>query len=193
MASEKTSIEFLDDNQIAIRKENIILTREDTGDQYIVNEIAKFTHGQKHFWKLYLMDFLSVLGIFDSRQLDVFIYICENTKSSDNMFWGTYDKIQKDTGVSRDTVARIMKKLQKFEFITRKAPGVYMINPKLLMKGNVKKQHLLISHYLAEEPLNTTKALPERPINEVPEPMGENEQLTLDDVVKKPKGYEDVK
>ena len=54
------------------------------------------TYGTKNFWKCYLMDFLTVLGIIDSKQLDVFIYIVENTSQGNNMFIGTYSKIAKD-------------------------------------------------------------------------------------------------
>lgn len=99
------------------------------------------------------MDFLVVLGIFDSKQLDVFIYIAENTKSADNIFFGTQRKIANDTGVSLPTVNAIMQKLQKHGFIRRITPGAYMIDPRILMKGNPNKQHLLVSHFCSDEPL----------------------------------------
>lgn len=59
------------------------------------------------------MDFLSVLGIMDSKQVDIFIYIVENTNQSNNVFLGTYDKIAKDVGVSRPTIAKIMKSFRR--------------------------------------------------------------------------------
>ena len=55
------------------------------------------------------MDFLAVLGIMDSKQLDIFIYIVENTNQSTNLFIGTYRKIAGDLSCSLDTVSRIMK------------------------------------------------------------------------------------
>ena len=47
----------------------------------------------KNFWKLYLGDFLPVLGIVESKQVDILIYILENTQPSTNMFVGTYKTI----------------------------------------------------------------------------------------------------
>ena len=100
------------------------------------------------------MDFLTVLGIIDNRQLDVFIYIVENTNQSTNMFIGTYKKISKDTGCSSTTIARIMKKLQESNFIKKVQNGVWLVNPNILMKGNDNKRQILLSYYDSEEPIN---------------------------------------
>ena len=77
------------------------------------------------------MDFMSVLGIIDSKQLDIFIYIAENTNPSTNTFIGTYKKISKDVNVSQPTISTIMKKLQANNFIKK--------NPKWSMV--CKSQH----------------------------------------------------
>ena len=110
-----------------------------------VDQITKMVYGSKNFWKCYLMDFLSVLGIMDSKQVDIFIYIVENTNQSNNVFLGTYDKIAKDVGVSRPTIAKIMKRMQN---------GAWLVNPTILMKGNDNKRQILLSYYESEEPIN---------------------------------------
>lgn len=69
---------------------------------------------------MYLMDFFTVLGIIDNKQLDVFIYIAENTNETNNLFIGTYRSISKDVDVGVSTVTRIMKKLQENNFIKKK-------------------------------------------------------------------------
>ena len=70
---------------IGSKKKHLIDT--DTGEDIFVDQITKRVYGTKNFWKCYLMDFLSVLGIFDSKQVDVFIYIVENTNQSNNIFF----------------------------------------------------------------------------------------------------------
>ena len=62
---------------------------------------------------MYLVDFLQVLGVLDSKQVDILVYILENTESANNTFIGTYSKIEKAVGVSRPTVATVMTKLQE--------------------------------------------------------------------------------
>ena len=99
-------------------------------------------YGTKNFRKCYLMDFLTVLGIIDSRQLDVFVYIAENTNPSNNTFIGTYTKISKDVGVSSRTIAKIMKKLQENNFIKKVQNGVWLVNPNILMKGGDHKRQI---------------------------------------------------
>jgi len=126
----------------------------ETGEVIWVDQISKRVYGSKNFWKCYLMDFLAVLGIIDSRQLDIFIYIVENTNSATNMFIGTYKKISTDVGVSSRTISIILKKLQENNFIKRVQNGVWLVNPNILMKGNDTKRQILLSYYESESPLD---------------------------------------
>lgn len=126
----------------------------ETGEHILVDQITKRIYGTKNFWKVYLMDFLSVLGVFDSKQVDVFIYIVENTNRSTNLFIGTYKKIHEDLGVSQTTIAKIMKKLQEHSFIQKVQNGVYMVNPNVLMQGNDNKRQMLLTYYDSPEPID---------------------------------------
>lgn len=103
---------------------------------------------------MYLMDFMSVLGILDSKQLDVLIYIVSNTQPSTNTFLGTYKKIAEDVGCSQPTIAKVLKKLREKDFITPIQNGAYLVNPRILMKGDPNKQKILLSYYNAEEPID---------------------------------------
>ena len=131
-----------------------LLVDLDTGEIISVDQITKRVYGTRNFWKCYLMDFLSVLGIIDSKQLDIFIYICENTNSSDNIFIGTYKQIAEKVGCSQTTIAKIMKKLQENNFIKKKCNGVWMINANIMMKGNDHKRQMLLSYYNSPDPVN---------------------------------------
>ena len=101
----KFSLEYNENTQTLIGTKQKELIDVETGVSIWVDQITKRAYGSKNFWKVYLMDFLTVLGIIDSKQLDVFIYIAENTNQSTNQFIGTYDKIAKDVNVSRPTIA----------------------------------------------------------------------------------------
>ena len=137
---------------IGTKKRELIDT--ETGEQILVDQITKRVYGSKNFWKCYLMDFLMVLGILDSKQVDIFIYIVENTNQTNNIFIGTYKKISADVGVSQPTIAKIMKKLQDNNFIKRVQNGAWLVNPNILMKGNDQKRQILLSYYESEEPIN---------------------------------------
>lgn len=150
----KTDLTYNQDTQTLIGSRKRELVDVQTGEQIFVDQITKRVYGTKNFWKVYLMDFLTVLGIIDSKQLDVFIYLVENTNQSNNTFLGTYDKIAKDVGVSRPTIAKIMKKLQDHGFIRRLQAGAWLVNPNILMKGNDTKRQILLSYYESDEPIN---------------------------------------
>lgn len=149
------SLEYISKTQTLIGSKKRELVDVATGELIHVDQITKRSHGTKNFWKCYLMDFLTVLGIIDNKQLDIFIYIAENTNQATNIFLGTYKKISKDVGVSEPTIAKIMKKLQENNFIKRIQAGAWLVNPNILMKGNDTKRQILLSYYQNEEPLNT--------------------------------------
>lgn len=173
------SMEYISNTQTLVGQKKRELVDTDTGEVIHVDQITKRTYGTKNFWKLYLMDFLSILGIFDNRQVDVFIYIVENTKPSENLFIGTYEKIAKATGASSATIAKIMKKLQTNNFISKVQNGVWMVNPNILMKGNDNKRQILLSYYNENEKENEAiemargkaPAIEERPAETVLSPM----------------------
>ena len=148
------NFEYISDTQTLIGTKKRSLTDNETGELILVDQITKRSYGSKQFWKCYLMDFLTVLGIIDSKQVDIFIYIASNTNQTTNMFIGTYDKIAKDVGVSRPTIAKIMKKLQDNNFIRKIQNGLWLVNPNILMKGNDSKRQILLSYYQSDEPVN---------------------------------------
>lgn len=154
MAKYDKSLEYIADTQTLIGQQKKHYIDADTGEDVFVDQISKRVYGTKNFWKCYLMDFLTVLGIIDSKQLDVFIYIAENTNQTNNMFIGTYRKIAGDLHCSLDTVSKIMKKLQENNFIKKVQNGVWLVNPNILMKGNDNKRQILLSYYNSEEPIN---------------------------------------
>lgn len=152
--SQRMELDYVASTQTLVGTKRKELVDVETGESILVDQITKRVYGQKNFWKLYLMDFLTVLGIIDSKQLDVFIYIAENTNQSTNMFIGTYDKISKDVGVCRQTIAKIMRKLQDNNFIKKVQSGVWLVNPNILMKGNDCKRQILLSYYESDTPID---------------------------------------
>lgn len=165
MSKNKRNIEYMENSSVLVGQKRRELMDTETGEIMQVDQITKMVYGSKNFWKCYLMDFLSVLGIIDSKQVDVFIYIVENTSPSSNLFIGTYDEISKSVGCCRQTIANIMKKLQDNNFIKRKQQGVWIINPNVIMKGNDNKRQILLNYYESDKPLNdVSKKIRDEPI-----------------------------
>lgn len=145
------SMEYVSQTQTLIGKRKRRLVDQDTGELIEVDQITKRALGQKQFWKIYLMDFLQILGVLDSKQIDILIYILEHTEAANNTFIGTYTKIQTEVGVSRPTVATVMRKLQEHGFIKKVQNGVWQVSPNIMMKGNEHKKSLLLNYYADEK------------------------------------------
>lgn len=147
------SLEYISNTQTLIGTKKKTLIDQETGEIIEVNQVTKRAYGQKNFWKVYLLDFLQILGIIDNKQLDVLIYVLENTNSSNNTFIGTYKKIAKAINVSEPTIATIFKKLQENKFLIKVQNGVYQVSPLIMMKGNEHKKQMLLNYYCDDEPL----------------------------------------
>lgn len=147
MATYDRSLEYVSQTQTLIGTQRKRLVDQDTGELIEVDQITKRALGQRQFWKIYLMDFLQVLGILDSKQVDVLVYILENTKAADNTYIGTYRRIADGAGVSLDTATRVMRKLQEHKFIKKVQNGVYQVSPNIMMKGSEHKKSLLLNYY----------------------------------------------
>ncbi len=150
----KTVVDYNKNTKTLISSKKVDFINQETGEIITVDQINKMVYGSKNFWKCYLMDFLAILGIIDSKQVDIFVYIAENTNPSNNMFIGTYKKISKDVGVSEPTISRMMKKMQENNFIKKVQNGVWQVNPNILMKGDDRKRQILLSYYQSDEPIN---------------------------------------
>lgn len=160
----------------------------ETGEKILFDQITKRIYGSKQFWKCYLMDFLCVLGIIDSRQLDVFIYIVENTDPNRNIFIGTYKEISAETKVSSATIARIMKKLQANNFIRKIHNGAWYVNPNILMKGGERKRQILLSYYQTDN--NNSITIERKTINEIKVGYQDNPGEQQQELFLTPKGAE---
>lgn len=146
--------EYAEHTQTLIGERKRELVDVETGEKIEVDQITKRVYGTKNFWKCYMMDFLTILGILDSKQVDIFVYVAENTSPTSNLFIGTYKKIGEDVGVSQPTIAKLFKKLQEANFIKKVQNGVWFINPNILMKGNDTKRQVLLSYYDSSEPID---------------------------------------
>jgi len=141
------SMEYVSQTQTLIGQQRKRLIDQDTGEIIEVDQITKRALGQKQFWKIYLMDFLQVLGGFEYKQLDVLIYILEHTDAGTNTFIGTYRSLAEKVGVSYDTVSRTITLLLGKGFLTKVQTGVYQVKPTIMMKGSEHKKSLLLNYY----------------------------------------------
>lgn len=145
------SLEYNSNTQTLIGTKKKSLIDQKTGEIIEVDQITKRSLGQKQFWKIYLLDFLQILGVLESKQVDVLIYILENTNESNNTYIGTYRKTAEGSKVALETARKVIKKLQDNNFLTKIQNGVYQVSPLIMMKGSEHKKQLLLNYYCDEE------------------------------------------
>lgn len=149
-------IEYIEKTNTLIGTKRKELIDKETGEIIEVNQITKKVYDQKNFWKLYLSDFLHVLGGIENKQVAILKYILDNTHPSTNLFIGTYKTIQKNTHTSETTIAKVMKKLQQQKFLVKIQNGLWQVSPNIMMKGNENKKRLLLNYFNIDESDNKT-------------------------------------
>jgi len=125
---------------------DVVLVNETTGEVMNVKTITKNYASNEDFVKMFLGDFLMMLGICDSTQLKILIYVLKNTNLSDNLFYKTYRVMEKEIDTTAKTIAKVMLRLQEKGFIRKIKGGVWMLNPEVMYRGSENKKNLLIRY-----------------------------------------------
>ena len=99
------------------------------------------------FAKIFPKAFIPVLANLEGKQVQVFAYIMEMMKPSDNLFLAPYSKIEKDLHLSHQTVVKAMAVLKQTDFIRPISNAQWMINPNMYIKGNDNKRYALHKIY----------------------------------------------
>ena len=119
----------------------------------------------RFFWKLDLNKFVNIwyrekraksevepqIEISEFKQLNVLAYLLHEIRPSDNTLAATYQEIADKTGVSKDTVVRIMHRLGEVDFIRKVRNGLYIITPEFLVTGRDDKSLRLWHKYCQAE------------------------------------------
>lgn len=122
-------------------------TNTETGE---IKEFAVISkEGQdRNWWKLWITDFMVILGAVGNKKIVVLTYILENISPYDNSFSSTIREIAKNTKCSSKTVQTVLNLLcNDLEFLVKKRVAHYMVNPKILAKGNHTKRVGLMVEY----------------------------------------------
>lgn len=101
----------------------------------------------KAFVKLFAKNAIRHMRGTSSNHLHVLAYLLEETDFLHNITYVTYDGICKATGVSRPTVAKIMKEFQSTGFIVSDY-GRYKVDPNTLAKGFEGYRLKLVNEYV---------------------------------------------
>lgn len=94
----------------------------------------------------YLSSIISLIDSVGNKKMQVVKYILRNMDSN-NILTQTVREVAKGSGCSVQTVNDTLKMLEQADIIARKT-GVIMLSPKLVHKGNVKKERYLMAKFV---------------------------------------------
>ena len=165
-----TSLEYISQTQTLIGMKNKTYMDTETGEYIECIQETKRFYGTQQFYKVFLADLLQMLGILESKPLDVLCYIIDNTNPSNNVFLGTYERIMRDTGISKATIAKVMTRLQQGGYIKKLQNGAYFVSPNVIIKGNDNKKRTLVIQYEEQDPMDAINK-PKKGIKRAQKPL----------------------
>lgn len=126
------------------------LLKDEDGNEIIASTLMVSAN---QFHKIFLEDFIKIMGLIGNSESKVFSYILANANynnipiSTANTFVGTYDEIAKSVHTSKQTVVRVMKKLQATNCIIKISAKTYRINPNLISIGKLSQQQEVMQQF----------------------------------------------
>lgn len=94
----------------------------------------------------YLSSIINLIDSVGNKKMQVVKYILHNMDSN-NILTQTVREISKGSGCSVQTVNDTLKMLEQADIIARKT-GVIMLSPKLVHKGNARKERYLMAKFV---------------------------------------------
>ena len=102
----------------------------------------------KNWWKLWITDFMTIIGAIGNKKILVLTYILNNISPYDNTFSRTIREIATETKTSKTTVQIVLNILcSDLGFLVKKRVAQYMVNPEILAKGSHSKRVGLMIEY----------------------------------------------
>ena len=118
--------------------ETVIFENAKTGEALeFQHEQHKAEYGAKHFWKAD-KKFFELLSAFSAAESKVVAYILQKTQPTKNEFIGAYKTIARKLGCDVTTVRNTFKKMMENDMLAKTDDErIWMLNPRLLVKGDI--------------------------------------------------------
>ena len=98
------------------------------------------------FMITYLSTIIQLIEKLGNQKMKVVKYLLSKMSKSENIVIKTVDEIAKETGISDKTVRETLKLLEEADIISRR-PGIIMLSPKLVHRGNSQKERYLMTKF----------------------------------------------
>ena len=117
-------------------------------------DVVRKPVSREGFHIAYVSAIIQMIDKIGNRKMEVVKYVLENMDIYSNFLTKTISEIVEESGVSDKTVRETLKLLEEAGIITRKT-GVIMLSPKLLHKGDFRKERYLLTKF---EEIRTAKS-----------------------------------
>ena len=145
------------DNTFKVVEETFVNNK---GEQLTVEKHYR-KQARGNFYKTHKIEIMDLCKVIGGSKGKVMAYLVEHLNFTDNTVKVTHNKIVKDTGVSYAAVSNVLAELEHAGLLKMKT-GYLMISPGLMMRGDLRKEHMLEKAYrdfYEDEPTKYPKSI----------------------------------
>ena len=166
LARKKTETAMVTDTEMWIQVDKD--TGEPIGEAKEVDVLMRPVT-RSGFMITYLSAIIQMIDNLGNKKMQVVKYILKHMDKSCNMLVKTTAEIEKDTGISKKTIIETLKILENANIISRRS-GVIMLSPKLVHRGDLKKERYLMTKFqeikgYKLQPADSSETLPDNVID----------------------------
>jgi len=115
-------------------------------------QVIKIEERDFNFDKIWLFHILESMDLIGGQKMKVMTTLLQ-LKNRDNLIITTQKDLSKLTNVSRPIISQTIKLLCESNFLKKKQPGVYFINPEMLFNGGkTNRMNILFEYNRIGEP-----------------------------------------
>jgi hypothetical protein len=122
----------------------------ETGEEFESYAIVKQYNGDTGFKKVFLGEVLSIIDEISNAKMKFLMWLLDNVDKQ-NRIIGTYPQLSEASGISRETIARLIPILLKANVLKRLAPSVYMLNPDISTSLSTQGRRNLLIQYVDKD------------------------------------------
>jgi len=113
-----------------------------------------------NFHKIWLQHIILSMDMIGNQKTRFALWLLEQM-SSDNLIPMTFRQMAKNSGISIDTVKRVIPTLIEANFLVKINGGVYRVNPDLIFKGGSHHRMNVLLQYQAYVPKKESEKVPD--------------------------------
>jgi DNA-binding transcriptional regulator YhcF (GntR family) len=113
-------------------------------------QVIRIEDADFNFDKFWVSQLLTAIDEFGNQKIKLLMYLIQNRERSNNAIIKTVRELEAATGISKDTISKTLKILERHGIVKRKT-GVIFVSPSVVFRGSHSNRRRILIEYSKAE------------------------------------------